>query len=85
MNEKLDQRQHASPGGGPDTARPPQSVSDAFYALDRGWRFTYLNGAAERLLRRGRGELLGRNVTDRYGVLRLTSGLKVRILLASLS
>jgi signal transduction histidine kinase/ActR/RegA family two-component response regulator len=36
-----------------------ESVTDAFVALDRGWRFTYLNPQAETLLQRTRGELLG--------------------------
>jgi PAS domain S-box-containing protein len=39
-----------------------ESISDAFIALDRSWRFTYLNRAAEGLLRRGRDELMGRDV-----------------------
>ncbi len=39
-----------------------ESITDAFYTLDHQWRFTYLNGEAERLLRRDREELLGRNI-----------------------
>lgn len=39
-----------------------ESITDAFFALDRGWNFTYVNREAERLLRRSREELLGRNV-----------------------
>ena len=38
------------------------SMGVAFYTLDNAWRFTYLNAAAERLLRHPRAELLGRNV-----------------------
>jgi PAS domain S-box-containing protein len=41
------------------------SISDAFFALDREWRFTYLNDRAEQLLR-PRGELLGRAVWDAF-------------------
>ncbi len=36
-----------------------ESMSAAFYSLDRDWRFTYVNAEAERLLGRSRGELLG--------------------------
>jgi diguanylate cyclase (GGDEF)-like protein/PAS domain S-box-containing protein len=41
-------------------------MTDAFYTLDRQWRITYLNKAAERLLRRPRHELLGKVVWDAY-------------------
>ncbi|SDE01761.1 PAS domain S-box-containing protein/diguanylate cyclase (GGDEF) domain-containing protein [Massilia sp. PDC64] len=43
-----------------------EAMADAFYTLDRQWRFTYLNGAAERLLRRPRHELLGKVLWDAY-------------------
>ncbi|GGB92083.1 EAL domain-containing protein [Cellulomonas carbonis] len=42
------------------------SASDAFYALDRHWRFTFVNPAAERLLRRPAGELLGASIWDEF-------------------
>jgi PAS domain S-box-containing protein len=37
-----------------------ESLTDAFFTLDRQWRFTYLNAEAERLLRRTREELMGK-------------------------
>src|SRR5688572_4822653 len=37
-----------------------ESITDAFFAVDRAWRFTYVNSEAERLLRRPRQDLLGR-------------------------
>jgi diguanylate cyclase (GGDEF)-like protein/PAS domain S-box-containing protein len=40
------------------------SLPDAVYRLDTGGRFTYLNGAAEALLERRAGDLLGRDVRD---------------------
>jgi len=43
-----------------------EAMSDAFYTLDKQWRFTYLNHAAERLLRRARQELLGKGLWDAY-------------------
>jgi PAS domain S-box-containing protein len=41
-----------------------ESITDAFAALDAGWRLRYVNGAAERLVRRRREELLGRVVWE---------------------
>lgn len=41
-----------------------ESISDAFYALDREWRFTYVNRHAEQLWDRHREELLGRNIWE---------------------
>ena len=35
--------------------RTLESVTDAFYTVDRSWRFTYVNPEAERLLQRTRG------------------------------
>ncbi|WP_318567428.1 PAS domain S-box protein [Salinigranum marinum] len=41
-------------------------VSDAFFALDRGWCFTYLNAQAERVLDRTADELLGESVWEAF-------------------
>jgi PAS domain S-box-containing protein len=38
-----------------------ESITDGFLALDREWRFTYINGEAERLNQMPRHELLGRS------------------------
>jgi PAS domain S-box-containing protein len=43
-----------------------ESVSDAFYAVDREWRFTYVNGKAEELWGRSREELLGKNLWEEF-------------------
>jgi PAS domain S-box-containing protein len=43
-----------------------ESLTDAFYTLDRNWRFTYINGEAERLMRNKRSQLLGRRLFDAY-------------------
>ena len=48
------------------TASILESVTDAFYALDDDWRFTYVNRQAERLLRRPREEMLGRNIWEEF-------------------
>ncbi len=42
------------------------TISDAFFTLDRDWRFTYLNAAAEGFLRRTRAELLGKKIWDEF-------------------
>ncbi|WP_152040764.1 PAS domain S-box protein [Salinigranum salinum] len=41
-------------------------VSDAFFALDRQWRFTYLNEQAERLLDRPAESLVGRSLWEEF-------------------
>ncbi len=43
-----------------------ESITDGFIAVDRDWRFTFVNREAERLLRRPRGELLGRSVWEEF-------------------
>jgi diguanylate cyclase (GGDEF)-like protein/PAS domain S-box-containing protein len=47
-----------------------ESITDAFYTLDREWRFTYLNREAERLFRRPRAQLLGKVLWDEFGPLK---------------
>lgn len=42
------------------------SITDGFLALDRKWRFTYINPEAERHLFRKREELLGKNIWDEF-------------------
>ncbi|RQG96840.1 PAS domain-containing sensor histidine kinase [Natrarchaeobius oligotrophus] len=41
-------------------------VTDAFFALDTDFRFTYLNDRAETLLKRSRDELIGRVMWDEF-------------------
>jgi PAS domain S-box-containing protein len=43
-----------------------ESITDAFFALDHEWRFTYLNVQAEHVLQRTREELLGNNLWDEF-------------------
>ncbi|WP_339383345.1 ATP-binding protein [Oculatella sp. LEGE 06141] len=43
-----------------------ESITDAFFALDEHWRFTYVNGAAEILLDRTSADLMGQNVWEMY-------------------
>ena len=43
-----------------------ESISDAFFAVDRQWRFTYVNREAERLWDRPREGLLGKNLWEEF-------------------
>ena len=43
-----------------------ESITEAFFALDRDWRFTYLNGEAEKLLHRPREALLGKGIWEEF-------------------
>lgn len=41
-----------------------ESITDGFFALDKKWRFTYINGQAERLLQKTQNELLGQSIWE---------------------
>jgi PAS domain S-box-containing protein len=41
-----------------------ESISDSFFALDRDWRFSYVNAEAERSLNMSRDDLVGRTFWD---------------------
>ncbi|WP_276299879.1 PAS domain S-box protein [Halorussus lipolyticus] len=41
-------------------------VTDAFFALDTDWNFTYVNDEAEQLLRRSEEDLLGESVWEKF-------------------
>jgi PAS domain S-box-containing protein len=41
-------------------------ITDGFYALDREWRFTYVNPAAERMLRNRSEQLVGRSLWEKF-------------------
>ncbi|WP_207956732.1 PAS domain S-box protein [Rubrobacter tropicus] len=43
-----------------------ESITDAFFAVDDGWRFTYLNHRAEELWGRSREELLGSTIWEEF-------------------
>jgi len=46
-----------------------ESITDGFFALDRQWRYTYVNREAERLVGRTREELLGKSVWECFPLL----------------
>ncbi|MEX2524404.1 MAG: EAL domain-containing protein [Gammaproteobacteria bacterium] len=43
-----------------------ESITDAFFTLDRQWRFDYINREAERLLERSQADLAGRHVWTEF-------------------
>ncbi len=43
-----------------------ESITDGFFALDREWRFTYVNSRAELILDRKPGDLIGKVLWDEY-------------------
>ncbi len=43
-----------------------ENTTDGFFALDRNWRFTYLNPEAERLLERRRDELINKELWKEF-------------------
>ncbi|WP_247001046.1 PAS domain S-box protein [Halosolutus gelatinilyticus] len=49
-----------------ELAKSFERVTDAFYALDTDWRFTYVNTRAEELLGYSREELLGNDIRELF-------------------
>lgn len=43
-----------------------ESITDAFYTLDRNWCFTHINSEAEHLLGRPGSSLIGKNIWEEY-------------------
>ncbi|HEX7439807.1 MAG TPA: PAS domain S-box protein, partial [Caldimonas sp.] len=43
-----------------------ESITDAFYTVDRDWRITYVNTEAERLFQRSRADLMGRVLWESF-------------------
>ncbi|HSR96405.1 MAG TPA: PAS domain-containing protein [Kofleriaceae bacterium] len=43
-----------------------ESITDAFFALSRDWRFTYVNQQAEKLFARTKADLVGKSIWDEY-------------------
>ena len=41
-------------------------MSDAFFTLDKEWRFTYLNPQTEAILQRSRADLIGKNMWEEF-------------------
>lgn len=43
-----------------------ESITDAFFTVDREWRFTYVNAKAERILGRAADDLLGKDFWEEF-------------------
>lgn len=43
-----------------------EGITDGFCLMDKDWRFVFLNSQAERMLQRGKGELLGKNLWQEF-------------------
>jgi PAS domain S-box-containing protein len=43
-----------------------ESITDAFFTVDRHWRFTYVNTRSEEVLRKSRDELLGHSLWELF-------------------
>lgn len=43
-----------------------ESITDAFFTLDRQWRFVYLNHQAEQLLQRSKSDLMGQGIWQEF-------------------
>jgi PAS domain S-box-containing protein len=46
-----------------------ESITDAFFSLDRDWRFTFLNAAAERRIQQPRASLIGKVIWEAFPVI----------------
>lgn len=44
-----------------------ESITDGFFAVDKDWVVTYWNKAAEKILNRDRGKIVGKNLWEVYG------------------
>ncbi|PSP54538.1 hypothetical protein BRC82_10180 [Halobacteriales archaeon QS_1_67_19] len=56
-------------GGDPHGESPPEiyeRITDAFYALDEDWQFTYVNKRAEDIIRRSAAEVLGESIWEAF-------------------
>lgn len=43
-----------------------ESITDAFFSLNKAWEFSYINAEAERLLERNRENLVGKNIWTEF-------------------
>lgn len=62
--EERDRSELARKAGEARSTEILESIDDAFYAIDRDWRFLYVNRHAERLWGRKRADILGRTIFE---------------------
>ena len=63
---EAEQEERARAEAGLQATEVLESITDGFFALDRGYRFLYVNREAERILGQARDALLGRTIWDAY-------------------
>lgn len=49
-----------------------ESISDAFFALNSSWNFTYMNNKAESIIGKNKEELMGKNIWDVFPLAKKT-------------
>ena len=62
--EERDRAEEALRASHERTVEILESISDAFYAVDEAWRFTYVNRRAEQLWKRPRESLIGKTLWE---------------------
>lgn len=75
---------HPTPALTIDAGAVLETIPDGFFAVDREWRFVYVNGHAARLLRGDKNELLGRNLWHEFPDL-VDTGFQAHLLAAAKS
>src|SRR5690606_24821163 len=53
-----------------------ESMSDAFYMLDRDWNLVFMNSVAEEMLQVSRDTIIGRNIWDEFPAFRASPAYK---------
>ncbi len=66
LHAQADAERGAAEAGRERTQAVLASIADAFYLVDRDWRFTHVNDAAELLLQTTRERLLGRTLWEAF-------------------
>lgn len=64
--QQLSQAQQANRTLSERLSRTLESITDALFSVGQDWRFSYVNAAAERLLRTDRNALLGRSLWEAF-------------------
>lgn len=66
VNQQLDELLGREQKARQEVTELLESISDAFFALNNDWQFTYINPQAEKLLRRSPEELLNRYIWSEF-------------------
>lgn len=72
ITERLRKGQHKLDAANREIRNILESISDGFIAVDRHWRFIYINQKAEKVLGRERTLLIGKNIWEEFPAFRGT-------------